>query len=278
MENTNENDFLYHYTSIEKLALILKNQTIRLNPLDTMDDLQEGRTSDVKNLGKFIFVSSWTSDSTESIPMWKMYTEPTSGVRIKLRKNPFIRHGTYGGDIEKALKIPAQDEKSRTTQADTFLDISELIRGNYFSAQAWGGNILTRVIYTDDIEKLEPKVLSVDGSGTSLSTQPLGMYKNTHWSFQNEWRYKMMFIPMSFQGSMDKMSEHFAGTMMKMISGQCTPPFSYYDLDIAPHCFSEMEITISPQMTAGNRILLESLIEKFNPNAKVLESSLYGLI
>ncbi len=34
-------DFLYHYTSIETLALILSNRTFRLNSLDQMDDLQE---------------------------------------------------------------------------------------------------------------------------------------------------------------------------------------------------------------------------------------------
>ncbi|MBE6746525.1 MAG: hypothetical protein E7558_03645 [Ruminococcaceae bacterium] len=34
-------EYLYHYTSIETLALILKNRTIRFNSLDKMDDLQE---------------------------------------------------------------------------------------------------------------------------------------------------------------------------------------------------------------------------------------------
>ena len=32
---------MYHYTSLESLALIIKNRTIRLNSLDKMDDLQE---------------------------------------------------------------------------------------------------------------------------------------------------------------------------------------------------------------------------------------------
>lgn len=34
-------EYLYHYTSIETLALILKNHTIRFNSLDKMDDLQQ---------------------------------------------------------------------------------------------------------------------------------------------------------------------------------------------------------------------------------------------
>lgn len=33
---------IYHYTNIEALALILKNQTIRFNSLDKVDDIEEG--------------------------------------------------------------------------------------------------------------------------------------------------------------------------------------------------------------------------------------------
>ena len=51
-------DFLYHYTSIETLALILSNRTFRLNSLDQMDDLQEKETSDIKNIGQFCYISS----------------------------------------------------------------------------------------------------------------------------------------------------------------------------------------------------------------------------
>ena len=55
-----DTDYLFHYTTIEKLALILKNRKIRLNSLCNMDDLQEGRAKDLNNLGKFFYVSSWT--------------------------------------------------------------------------------------------------------------------------------------------------------------------------------------------------------------------------
>ena len=105
MTNIMETDYLYHYTSLEKLALILKNRTIRLSPLDKMDDRQEQKTSDVENIGRFVFVSSWADDSAESIPMWKMYTDPLAGVRIRMRKNPFKWHTTKGTDLEKILHI-----------------------------------------------------------------------------------------------------------------------------------------------------------------------------
>ena len=82
MENT---EYLYHYTSLETLALILKNRTIRFNSLDKMDDLQENETADLKNIGQFFYISSWTEDAAESIPMWNIYASLNSGIRIKLR-------------------------------------------------------------------------------------------------------------------------------------------------------------------------------------------------
>lgn len=93
MENSPE--YLYHYTNIETLALILANHTFRLTSLDQMDDLQEKEAFDLKNAGQFCYVSSWTDDETENIPMWKMYSSLNAGVRIKLKANPF-----------KNLKIP----------------------------------------------------------------------------------------------------------------------------------------------------------------------------
>lgn len=39
MNNSNDYpEFLYHYTSIDSLALILKNRTIRFNSLINVDD------------------------------------------------------------------------------------------------------------------------------------------------------------------------------------------------------------------------------------------------
>ena len=50
------NEYLYHYTNIETLALILSNRTIRFNSLDKMDDLQEQQTADMKNIGQLLLI------------------------------------------------------------------------------------------------------------------------------------------------------------------------------------------------------------------------------
>ena len=241
-------EYLYHYTSLESLALILKNRTIRLNPLDKMDDIQEQKTADIENIGKFVFVSSWTDDVVESIPMWKMYTDPRCGVRIKLRKNPFLKHGTRGSDFEKVLGATLEDEKSRTTVMDTFLDLTAMLEGGYVSPQGWSGDILTKIEYTNDLDKLEPSVGSCENGKNRIDLGLLGKYKNTHWRFQNEWRYIMDFVPMNFSSNPQQIARYFSQTVLQMSTGIAEPPFRYYDLDIDPKYFEEMEITCSPQM------------------------------
>jgi len=270
--------YLYHYTSIESLALILKNRTIRLNPLDKMDDLQEQKTEDIENIGKFVFVSSWTDDSTESIPMWKMYTDPTAGVRIKLRKNPFVWQGTKAKDIEQVVGIPVNVATPSDDPLHTFLDLSKLFAGGYYSPQSWNGKILERIIYTNNISKLEPKIGSVENGKININIADLGKYKNTHWEFQSEWRYIMSFFPMSFKGNPEILNILFSQNVNKLYQGTLSPPFRYFDLEIASDCFDELEITCSPQMTLGNRVLLGTLVEKYNPQAQIYESELLGKI
>ena len=270
--------YLYHYTSIESLALILRNKTIRLNPLDKMDDLQEQKTADVENLGKFVFVSSWTDDPTESIPMWKMYANPASGIRIKLRANPFLWHETSGADIERVLGIPAKDDASRNAVVKTFLNLSKMLDGGYYSPALWKGDILVQTTYTNDISLLEPQVAKYDGENITIHTGALGKHKNLHWSFQKEWRYLMQFMPIDFKAALDDMPRLITDTTEKLLKGTAPPPFRYFDLDIDPQYFEEMEITCSPQMTFGNRVILETLVEKYNPSATIRESELMNLI
>ena len=276
MDVVPEVEFLYHYTSIDKLALILKNRTIRLNPLDKMDDLQEQKTADVDNLGRFVFVSSWTDDTTESIPMWKMYTNPESGVRIKLRKNPFIWHGTMVKDIAANTGMKISNDTDPNGKIPTFLNLATLMGDGVMSVQAYGGDILVKVNYTDDISKLEPKVSKIADGKVQLSIGDLGRHKNTHWSFQNEWRYIMTFMSMNFKVGVEAMQFLFSLSVTKMAQGKEPPPFRFFDLDIDPRFFEEMEITCSPKMTPGNKILLETLVEKYNPKAKIEESDLLG--
>lgn len=55
-------------------------------------------------------------------------------------------------------------------------------------------------------------------------------------------------------------------------------PFPFYDLQLDDTAFNQMQITLSPKISVGNRLIVKSLIEKYNPSALISESSLLGLI
>ena len=104
-------DYLYHYTSIETLALILSNKTLCFNNLLNVDDIEEAETSDMGKFGRFVYASCWTNDERESIPLWNLYTPDMHGVRIKLPVFPFKRYSYKKGeyflenDVETYINI-----------------------------------------------------------------------------------------------------------------------------------------------------------------------------
>ena len=250
-------EFLYHYTTLDKLALILRNRTIRLNPLDKMDDLQENMTSDVKNFGRIFFASSWTEEATESIPMWKMYASMESGVRIGLPKNPFKRYPE-----QVTVK-----ETGELIDYDVLIPISELHQKGIYSTEHEKISILVKMNYTYDLNLLEPKILGEDEKSLEFST--FGKYKSEYWEFQKEWRYLLWFIKPNAWNNGNNFYE-------EVLAGNVTLPINYFDLKIDDGCFNKMEVLISPKMSEGNRILLDTLIKRYKPTALLKESVLRG--
>ena len=51
-------------------------------------------------------------------------------------------------------------------------------------------------------------------------------------------------------------------------------PFYHYDFPIAEEAFLDIEITTGPKMNMGDKILLQSLVEKYSPTATIKNSSL----
>lgn len=270
-------EYLYHYTSIETLALILKYHTIRFNSLDKMDDLQEQQTADIKNIGQFCYISSWTDDPTESIPMWNMYASLNLGVRIKLRKNPFKVYDNTAEDLSKVVKAPITDN-SHGKPLQTVIPLTEMFSKGFISIQAMNKHLLCKVEYTDDTNKLYPRILKEDGERFSLALGELGKYKNLHWKFQSEWRYILNILPLDLNQPVEKSMLESQIMANKMKLGLEKQPFPYYDMYISDEAFEDMEVTLSPRISGGSKIIVQSLVEKYNPSAKLTKSSLVGLI
>ena len=259
---------LYKYTTLESLALILKSKKIRLNPLTAMDDLQEAETGDEIEYGKYVFISSWMDQPLESIAMWKLYSNMSSGVRIGLQRYPFKKYTITKQDMERVFP----NVEVNGTQADLIVPIEECFNDSYFILNFLYEKSLEKVEYTDDPKRLSPKVFTIGNEEIKLASAKLGKYKNTYWEFQNEERYVLRFLPVDVKQMLGPAVNAADIVYKSFINTKDFLP--YYDLKISDEAYCSMEITLSPQFSDGNRVILESLCEKYNPNMRISESAL----
>ena len=260
---------LYHYASLDTLALILHNRTIRFSRLDKVDDPQEQRSADSQNL-----VSCWTSSDEESIPMWREYAGAECGVRIQMKSHPFKRYSVSTESLSKlssdaVLNTPGGKFDGLQLPLEDFWD-----KKYHFKEMARSVEMLHEVQYTKDKSLLFPEVIRSCGNGwVEADLSALGIHKATAWSYQREWRYVLTAVPVgiaSIEGDVEAVKR-----ATEVILDRCDPEIpSFYDLVISDGAFSSMKIVSSPKMTPGNRVILDALVQKYAPGIEVAESSI----
>ncbi|MEC1748061.1 DUF2971 domain-containing protein [Schinkia azotoformans] len=252
-------NYLYHYTSVETLALILKNKTIRFSNLASVDDLEEQGTEDFGDFGRYCFVSCWTKDSEESIPLWNMYTPDMTGVRIRLPEHPF--------DTEI---LPANNTvvKEDITYNKGLLALQEKYEVIFMPYQAQ----LISVTYTEDSTLLKPNIVINSGHNFTLNTGNIGKFKRTSWSFQKEYRYKLHVLPFALK-ELELMLRQGNHQIIEKLQNY-NLSFNYIDLYLKDDFLEEMEILCGPKVSEAQKIIIESLVEKYNPKANIKNSNL----
>ena len=274
---------IYHYTTIDSLALILKNKTIRFNRSDMVDDLEEGvAVSKGINLGKYTFISCWTEEKEESIPLWKMYTGGGNGVRIALEKEDLFKKYTLTPGRKKGYSVSAigtvvldfpPDEMYN--QADYYL--FPLCHGYDASVDGF----YRKVKYVDDaleqaktaIDVVKPSSQSGGQGGTVIANAKIGIFKNKRWEFEKETRFVLTIYPYNMQ--FNPLDGDCTGKMLRAMAASKELPFSHYDKELRDDAFDELEITLSPMATDSQRTIVEALCHQYAPNAVIRESDLY---
>ena len=276
-------EYLYHYTDVDTLALILSNKTIRFNSLVNMDDKQEQMSRDKQNFGRFVFVSCWTDDEKESIPMWRMYTTKGRGVRIKLPVNPFKIYEYTGKELRdkhslsSLLSLGDESIPHRFIIPDT-----ELFGKDYHLFNMNENNQLYRIKYVDDIDILKPNYLNRTNTGIDIDINKVGCYKNTYWEFQKEWRYILRIFPFNMKEltslSVEEVQKRNIPLIKGFLNGNISLPFDYYDLHLADSNYEKMGITLSPDISQSAKLFTQLLVDRYNPKCKIKESVLTNLI
>ncbi len=268
-------EYLYHYTSIETLLLILKNKTLAFNSLQNVDDLEEQDSKDVKQIGKICYVSCWIEDSRESIPLWSMYTPNMQGVRIRLKKFPFEKY--------KFKK----DEYHFTTDVETYIDYAKLYTEGKTTIV---GNQpqLVKVEYTDDEDLIYPNVRSVIekieelGNGlkntrllTHYSFEKLGKYKRKEWDFQKEYRYIINIFLWSMQELENCKNDKDQLKLIERLDDEkIKAPYDLFFLKLREDALVDLEIMLGPKVTEAQKEIVQLVVDKYCPNANIVTSKL----
>ena len=281
---------LYHFTSLETLSLILSTGTIRFRRLDFVDDPVEAMTADLGRQGKYILVSCWTNRADEDLLQWSMYGNLFRGVRIRIpADSPFDRpYRINEGDVPFARSSEGSFHSS--IQAKHLLnDRYTIPPGDIFNQSC------SEVKYTNDQSKLLPRVL-ITGSGTfgpddfgfwqedgpTVLLSEIGKYKNRIWSTQSEWRFMVPVFPMNEEifSLMSNKATVVEGSQLifDAMRREQDPTIENIDVPFKKCVLDEMEITLGPRATTGDRVTAEAIRDKFAPKAVVRSSELVGRI
>jgi hypothetical protein len=240
-------EYIYHYTTIENLALILKNKTIRFNSISYLDDLLEAN-SNIGHAFHFALVSCWTDQKEENIALWSMYCKNGKGVKIKMR--PTLFHDD--------INIPSD--------RFYFIRDKELL---------YSPNFLYKIKYVDKPESIIRGTEIVNSTVKhNLTIGDLGREKKSIWSFQNEWRFIINQLP--DKKTVDSIINP-TQSESEIIKPECFK-VDYYDLKIQNSEMKKMEITLGPSTNKSEQIIIEALVEIYNPNIKIKLSSLHDQI
>lgn len=259
---------IYHYTSLSTLALILKYRKIRFNTLMQVDDMEEGTVQDFEAFGRFCFASCWTKDSDESIALWNLYTPDMTGVRIKFLRQPFSLFSEEEYDVFNF--------ENGFEGIETCAELEDIKRNNNYSTSFE----FIDVEYTDDEQKIFPKIINIDKGITSIDPTGVGKYKKSHWMFQKESRFLIKVFPYSInnvamQPGINLETENINPLMrIKDSFEQKNLDFTYIDLMIAPEALKRMEILCGPKMSESDKIIVKALVDSYNPGIQIIHSPL----
>ena len=242
---------LYHYTSIETLALILKNGTIE----------EAGYTSDGMQLGKYMFVSCWTKSSEENIALWSMYADKGKGIRIELDEDMFRE---YKAQDTQYVKVAKQEE-------NILIPLSEIIRDDcmFFIPTKNNKYLFQRdIIYVDHPNEKVKDAFTRNNDGYNINFSLI-----TYWKFQEETRFSLVAIPCDKNTSINGSPQIFYN-----IKKNIELPFKEYYLKLKPEVLDNIMVRLGPSCTDADNIIIEALLNEYTSNGKAVKSKLDGAI
>ena len=258
--------YLYHYTSLEALIAILRNRTIRFTRLDRMNDPFEGYNSILLDFRNNVFISSWTAEESDALPMWKLYTD-LKGLRLRMPIDLFNQSKNlevvqnYSGDFQMR-SVLGKPYIIKTKPAS----IKKNFEGDMTFRNVYGP---TKVDYFSTKEQLEDGILKLKKQPTfdlfEIKIHLLGQRKLDYWNFEKEYRFSVAYGNARIMaGSMDVLKQ--SSEIMPVIT-------EFIDIDFKESSLNNLEILLGPRSTESDKKTIEKLLKEIGvENYSVLKS------
>lgn len=234
---------IFHYTSIQTLALILASKKIRFTPLSRLECTQED-SGLPEYVTRGIYVSCWTTEKNESLAQWRLYTG-TSGVRIELPKKLYndydIQSTPAASDEEKGFRVKYPFSTEQLSTRDYHIAVNVFYENGFFIKMTYDENF--RKSKRDGVLK-EGEYLKI------INPETLAAYKNPIWKFQDEGRFYLTIIP--------RKEEYPA----------------YVDMDLNEEVLNNINVRLHPNCDPADRLIVEALLDKYTLNGRTEDSEM----
>lgn len=233
---------IYHYTTIENLALILKNKTLKFNSLSKVDDTEEGKTDDFGDLGKFIFVSCWSKSSEENIALWNMYSDKMTGIRLELDSDDITFKRLYEGSSLISQVINLKEHEYAWLFGDKNRNLIEV---------DYSKKNVTNLIFRDEMNR---PIIQINN---------IAACKNKLWEFQEEVRFILIAAKTNMKSKIGILKSILYDSKTTSINDDCLY------LQLSEENFKNLKILLGPKTRKSHEIICEALVEKFLPMYKI---------
>lgn len=259
---------LFHYTTIDTLAYMMSNRSIRFSRLDTLDDKTESEPFAAFNPLKYIFSCSFTDDPKESIPLWKMYANMETGIRLEFDSATMFSPSSVKTNIPSNTQERCDFQPYIYTAVKSEDIINEdyvLMYWDYPKVDSLCSCIKIKgITYYDDFSELYKSKIRIQDVALNnsrltnrlINYDPLdfGFYKTKYWEFQKEVRLLIYAIP--FAKDSAAISE-ILSTNKPIKTESILVPLSEIALD-------NLKIVLAPKSTEASKLIVEALTSKLS--------------
>lgn len=234
VEKANKRRYLYQYTNFDSFLHIAMEHTLLFNRIDKMNDRQEAELFKNEEVARLVFISCFSTQQEESIPMWNTYTQKNEGIRLKI-------------EITKEKVFDSIFDDSKNIVDLSGKTIGQIGRANgSYDINDWLADISQSDIWYKDSKEIDEFSIK---EGNVYCLNRMAVVKDKAWNYERESRFIL------------KLRTVRDNVEIPNITGFLVP--------INFENIKTLEITFGPWMDDCKKNCIKDVVEKYLPRINV---------